>query len=249
MSAPEVFVNVGAPGAAETAGRWREFLTAHGFDFTRLESIDFAAGVPVIRDRAGRRFSVDFAGDRRNYAKKKSSFKSELISRALGAGRFGDEVLDLSAGLGMDAVFLAQLGYRVTALERHPLIFLALDEAARRMPELPLRFVFGEARAYLAAAAAVPAAVYFDPMFPEKKKSALPRQEMLFFRELVGADDDAGDVVQAVLSRPEVKRLAVKRPLRAPVIGGRRPPGQLEGKLIRFDLYGHEAGPRNGGPA
>ena len=79
--------------------------------------------------------------------------------------------------------------------------------------------------------------IYFDPMFPEKTKSALPRQEMVFFKALVGTDEDGSEVLKATLKLKKIKRVVVKRPLKAPVLG-LKPTGEIKGKLIRFDIYG-----------
>ena len=108
---------------------WSRFLQEQSFDFSSIQSIDLVSSVPLICDQAGRKFSIDFNHDPLNYQKKKLSLKSELISRALGAGANGLRLLDLTAGLGIDAVFLAQLGFQVTAIERNPLIYLCLENA------------------------------------------------------------------------------------------------------------------------
>lgn len=235
MITPNCFVHSGDVVAVAKAGKWAKFLTRNHFDFGLVERIDMTAGCPQIYDSAGNRFALDFE-NRQNYQKKKSNLKSELLSRALGAGKYGLNVLDLSAGLAVDAVFLAQLGYRVTAVERNPLIFLALEEALTHKPELSLQFKFGEALDYLKSdEAAGSDVIYFDPMFPEKTKSALPRQEMVFFRNLVGRDEDALQILEYAIRKPGVKRVAVKRPVKAPAL--LKTATTICGKLVRFDLY------------
>lgn len=235
MNFEDVFVNIQSPDAKKKADRWFEFLKENLFKFENIAKIDMGSQVPVIFDDFNNKFSIDFLNNKKNYLKKKSSIKSELISRALGGGRYGLQVFDLSAGLGIDSVFLAQLGYQVCAIERNPLIFLALNEALLATPDLPLKFVFSEATAFLKSTHLKTDVIYFDPMFPEKAKSALPRQEMVFFRGLVGSDDDAAEVIKAALSFNGVKRVVVKRPIKAPAI--LKPNSTIEGKLIRFDIY------------
>ncbi len=222
-----------------TAEKWTAFLQKNQFDYSSIEKIELSGRCPVIFDKAGNKFSIDFVNNKKNYAKKKSSMKSELISKAMGAGKYGLNILDLSAGLGIDAVFLAQMGYAVTALERNPLIYLALNEALQQKPELSLnlnlKFLFGEALEYLKNQQIKADVIYFDPMFPEKVKSALPRQEMVFFRKLLGHDEDAVKVLAAALCIKGVKRVVVKRPIKAAVL--KKPLAAIEGKLIRFDFY------------
>ena len=229
------FVHSGDAVAVAKAEKWSEFLTRNQFDFGLVDRIDMTTPCPQIYDSAGNRFSVDFVENRQNYQKKKLNMKAELLSRALGAGKYGFNVMDLSAGLAVDAVFLAQLGYQVTSIERNPLIFLALEEALTHKPELSLQFKFGEALDYLAGGPAGPEIIYFDPMFPEKTKSALPKQEMVFFRNLVGRDEDALQILESAIRKSGVKRVAVKRPVKAPAL--LKTTTTIEGKLVRFDLY------------
>lgn len=228
--------------------KWLSFLTKSRFDFSGLQAISFLENCPVMTDLQGNKFKIDFIEDRTNYHKKKSNIKSELISRALGGGRLGLRLLDLTAGLAIDSVFLAQLGFTVTALERNPLIFLALEQALAQYkqqqqllssdyPDLALDFQYSSAQDFLNATSPDFDVIYFDPMFPQKTKSALPRQEMVFFKNLVGSDLDADQVLQQALNMPGVKRVVVKRPLKAPCIGDVKPQHTLEGKLIRFDIY------------
>ncbi len=239
----DVFVNSQDTQSLIRTQEWKTFLNTQNFDFSIIQKIDMSSEFPVIFDLAGNKFSVNFRDNRLNYHKKKSSIKNELISRALGAGRLGLRVLDLSAGLGIDSVFLAQLGYQVTAIERNALIYLALNEANKlnsfENKGLGLEFIFSEAKEYLVQSKLNFDVIYFDPMFPDKAKSALPRQEMVLFKNLVGRDEDASEVLELSLSAKGVKRVVVKRPIRAPAL--LRPQSSIEGKLIRFDIYGVKA--------
>lgn len=222
---------------------WSRFLNEQHFDFSSIQSIDLVSPVPLICDQAGRKFSIDFNHNHLNYQKKKLSLKSELISRALGAGTNGLRLLDLTAGLGIDAVFLAQLGFQVTAIERNPLIYLSLENAWQDCQDeslkMNLKFIFQSAKNFLneSSNTGLFDLIYFDPMFPEKRKSALPRQEMVFFKNLVGSDDDAADVLSAALAKKFIYRVVVKRPLKALFVGDQVPQSQIKGKLIRYDIY------------
>lgn len=240
MSSQINFTNVNTTEAANKAKQWTEFLLHNNFDASFIREIDMSENCPAIFDNDGNKFCINFVDNKQNYHKKKASIKSELISKALGTGRYGLKVLDLSAGLGIDSVFLAQLGYEVTALERNPLIYLALNEAANHAAgvgmNLNLKFEFADAFKYLQTSKAEADVIYFDPMFPEKAKSALPRQEMVFFRNLVGSDDDASQVLEAAMSFNGAKRVVVKRPIKAAQL--LKPHSSTEGKLIRFDIYG-----------
>ncbi|MGZ3690431.1 MAG: class I SAM-dependent methyltransferase [Pseudobdellovibrio sp.] len=236
MKISEVFINTDSPETLQKAQAWSEFLKKEKFDLNSISRIDMSESCPAVYDQQGNKFKIDFVNNKTNYHKKKSSIKNEIISKAMGAGKQGLNLLDLSAGLGIDAVFLSQLGFKVTAVERNPLIYLCLKNAAEQVPDLKIKFVYSDSLSYLSEKNDYDV-VYFDPMFPEKSKSALPRQEMVFFKGLVGTDEDAAQVLQRALSLKKFKRVVVKRPLKAPELL-MKPTGSVDGKLIRFDIYG-----------
>lgn len=183
-------------------------------------------------------FKIDFS--EREY-KRAHRGAQELIAKACGLKKDIETVLDLTAGLGEDSVFLARLGFQVHGVERNPLIFALLIQAWKAAPpDFPrdrLSFYYGSALDVVPQMKSDPltTAVYFDPMFPEKKKSALPRKEMQIFKTVVGEDPDAAPNLEHLLNL-NFKRVVVKRPLRAEVLL-RKPDHQFLGKTIRYDVY------------
>ena len=78
------------------------------------------------------------------------------------------------------------------------------------------------------------AAVHIDPMFPAKRKAALPPKDMQLLRKLVGPDKDAEELVE--IARLLAPRVAVKRPRKVPpLVPG--PNAVIRGKLARYDVY------------
>ena len=77
--------------------------------------------------------------------------------------------------------------------------------------------------------------VYIDPMYPERKKTALPRKEMQIFRDLVGGDADAESLLERSLDLG-YRRVVVKRPLRSDPLK-KEPQHQFVGNTDLFDLY------------
>jgi 16S rRNA (guanine1516-N2)-methyltransferase len=166
------------------------------------------------------------------------------VVRAMGTAR---RVVDATAGLLGDAFLLAAAGLEVTAIERHRAVYLlALDGLARagrdaRLSELigaRIQLVHADAREWLAersGTAEAPDAVLIDPMFPPKRRaSALPRKEMVALRAVVGADDDAAELLaQARLAARE--RVVVKRGDDAPALGV--PDWSIAGTTVRFDVW------------
>lgn len=166
------------------------------------------------------------------------------IVKAVGDAR---TVVDATAGLLGDAFLLAVAGFEVTAIERSALVYLlAKDgvERAERDPRLAellggrLKVVHADAREWLGARAGTaeaPDAVVIDPMFPpKKKKSALPRKEMVALREAVGADLDAAELLAAARACAR-HRVVLKRGDDAPELA--KPDWSIEGTTVRFDAW------------
>ena len=84
--------------------------------------------------------------------------------------------------------------------------------------------------------------IYLDPMFPEKKKSSLPRKEMQIFKSLIGEPQNEIQLLEVALSVAK-DRVVVKRPLIGPAIGSEesKPKHRIThsflGKAIRYDMY------------
>ena len=77
--------------------------------------------------------------------------------------------------------------------------------------------------------------IYFDPMFPPRRKSALPGKRMQYLGELLGEGEafDTGLIPKA-LQRAR-SRVVLKRRLKDPVT--LRPDWTLRGRSIRYDVY------------
>lgn len=225
------------PKYADLADKWSVFLSQSQFIYKNEFKIIFDSEYPLICDDAGNKIRVNF--NNTEYNKHKKGLKSEPLSRALGAGQLGLSVLDLTAGLGVDSVFLCQLGYKVTAIERNPVMYLALRNALDlwdKKNQFNLNFLFDDATNFLKSIQSDQFDVaYFDPMFPDKSKSALPKQEMVLFKKIVGHDEDKVQVIQSYVSRRITKRFVVKNPLKAEKI--LNPKGSIEGKVVRYDIY------------
>ena len=195
-------------------------------------------------DRPGSGISVDFSGIA--FPSGLTAVRGMPLVRACGAAeaRAGARLVDATAGLGYDAFLLAAAGFRVTCVERSPLVARLLADGLRRLAEEPaplgevaarMALLVGDARQLFGTPALPDAEVcYLDPMYPPKKRaSALPPKEMQIVRALVGADLDAGELFGVALRHS--RRVVVKRPLHAEPLG--RPESTVSGKLARFDRY------------
>lgn len=193
-----------------------------------------------VRDRENRHLEIDFDKNHLDYQRKGHRGKSELVAKALGVAKGYRRVLDLSVGLAVDSVFLTQLGFQVTGVERSPVLYALLKEAFARTQKDYLKsyqLYFADSLSFLKEHKGQfdIDCIYFDPMYPHKKKSALPKQEMVVFRDLVGHDQDAAEVLKEALTWP-VQRVVVKRPIHAEeLLPGVR--HSYEGKVVRYDTY------------
>lgn len=196
---------------------------------------------------------VDFVAGAQAHRRKFGGGKKQLIAKAVGINKNkGVTVLDLTAGLGKDAFVLASLGCDVTLVEKHPLIFLLLEDGFNRarhdtsdetlIPILSrMRLLHTDGIAFLETVKELAQQVIFlDPMFPQREKSAAVKKDMMLLQSLLeedgGEGDDGGLLFQtAIASQPH--RIVVKRPKRALSLTNHQPNLQFKGKSGRFDVY------------
>ena len=77
--------------------------------------------------------------------------------------------------------------------------------------------------------------VYLDPMFPARRKRALPNRGLQHLQVLAAEYPvDLEECLAQARSRAG-RRVVVKRRLRDPKLG--RPSHQLKGHAVRFDVY------------
>ncbi len=189
--------------------------------------------------------SIDFDLNRRDYHRKIGG--KDPFLKAIGKKIAGKKVLDLTAGLGRDAVFLAQQGFDVIALERNSEIYSYLDQAKKncmRTDLQKLNFIFFDALDFLRKENLSDiCCAYYDPIFADVDKKtknehrkAKSRKEIVELKEIVGADYDTAEVLQALL-KSGIPRIVVKRALRANILAEIKPRQSILGKSVRFDLY------------
>lgn len=187
----------------------------------------------------------DFLGGSFGHRLRAGFGRREPLARAVGLkGGRAPSIVDATAGLGRDGFLLAALGLRVTLLERAPAMHGQLAEglaralaaggvAAAAAARMTLRL--GDARALLPGLA--PDVVLVDPMHPPRTKAALVKQEMRRVRAIVGADDDALELMQVALAAAR-DRTVLKWPLHAPPMAGLPAPHHiLRTKTLRFEVF------------
>ncbi len=188
---------------------------------------------------------VDFLKGRTGYRLSTTANTSQPLLKAINY-KTGQRlrILDATAGLGADSMLMAVSNCEVTMCERNPVMAALLEDGLDRARDSDqpisaiidhnISFIHANAINVLKERSQEFDAVYFDPMFPERKKSAKVKKEMRLAALAVGDDEDSADVLkQAIAFAP---RIIVKRPLKAePILAGFA--RQLKGRSVRFDIY------------
>ena len=189
--------------------------------------------------------SVDFVGGAVGHRHRFGGGRGQALPRAAGLVK-GEtpRIVDATAGLGRDAFLLASLGATVTLIERSPAVAALLAEGLARAREAGpeyaaiidrMTLVEGDARALLPTLS--PEVVLVDPMHPPRGNSALVKEEMRLLRDVVGADPDAFELMQAALAAA-TRRVVLKWPQRAAALAGLPPPSHsIAGKSTRYDVF------------
>jgi len=103
-------------------------------------------------------------------------------------------------------------------------------------PHEVARLTLNHADAAAALAPASFAAVYLDPMYPERRKSAKVKKHMQALQQLIGHHgDDATLLARARLAA--TRRVIVKRPQHAPPLADIAPHHAIDGPNTRYDIY------------
>jgi 16S rRNA (guanine1516-N2)-methyltransferase len=169
--------------------------------------------------------------------------KQGALNQAL--GKKTKRVLDATAGWGGDALLMCAQGYKVTLLERNPVMALLLNDAMRRLAmsewaqdnllNVP-SVIQDDAISFLQHQKADIDCIYLDPMFPPKrKKSAAVNKRLQLLQWMVGSDLDASQLLKSAMDFP-CTRVVVKRPDNAkPLIAN--PSQQYSSKLVHYDVY------------
>ncbi|MCI5120270.1 MAG: hypothetical protein D3908_03575 [Candidatus Electrothrix sp. AUS4] len=191
---------------------------------------------------------VDFTAGHAAFRRKQQ--KKELLVRAVGGkGGASLNIIDGTGGLGRDSFLLAAAGHRVRIFEQQPVVAALLADGLERAAIHPetaeictrIRLSVGDAVPALEALQEEKTGegvdvVYLDPMFPERRKSALVKKELQIL-QLFAEQDSAPERLLAAALQVAGQRVVVKRPLKAPCLTTLSPSHSLYGKTVRFDVY------------
>ena len=219
-------------------GRNNEYALQLCFDDNAIELFDTELNASI---------NVDFISGAMAHREKFGGGKGQSIAKAIGLNKFKNPaVIDVTAGLARDAYILATLGCDVTLIEQSPVLFALIKDGIERAlassQEHSVKhftdLVNANSMSYLqhSDTEKKPDVIYMDPMFPERKKSALVKKDMQILHKLIGEAEDEAELLTTALSYA-TKRVVVKRPIHAPVIAGHKPSMDISSKKTRYDVY------------
>lgn len=212
--------------------------------------IDFNEDQITLNDTdTNTQLSIDFTSGGLAHRLQYGGGKGQTIAKALGiTSKNKPHILDATAGLGRDSLILANLGCKMTLIEQSPVLAEMLNQAIELAQDNTL---FQQAtqhgfNCYNADACIFMRervidgcdVVYLDPMYPEKKKSALVKKDMQMLQALIGhsSDEVTAELLAAALNFA-TQRVVVKRPKGAEVLDGPEPTMALHSKKTRYDVY------------
>ena len=206
--------------------------------------------IELFDTRLNTAISVDFLRGTLAHRQQFGGGRGQAISKAMGL-RSGitPSILDTTAGLAGDAFVLATLGCPVTMIERSPIIYSLIENAIERASlnenfqtilKQGFHAINQDANNYITEQRASdkgrPDVIYIDPMYPDRKKSALVKKDMQILQRLHGADDNSAELLDNALQYAR-KRVVVKRPAQAEPLSKKKPNTCIKSKKTRYDIY------------
>ena len=157
------------------------------------EYLHFSEGKLQFHSRELGQMCFDFQDIYSYHKRQNYALSKEPLAKALGIKGSAEKrvIWDATCGTGKDSLLIHFFGANLTSFERNPSVYLLLKDALRRYP-INFNLIFGDA-SKLPISDIRPEVIYYDPMYPAKKKSALARKEMRIFKDMVGEDLDSGE--------------------------------------------------------
>ena len=177
---------------------------------------------------------------------KKGVVDTELVVRAARFKKGGNDltVLDATAGFGEDSALLAAAGFSVKLYEKDPVIAALLEDAIGRAKETEellevasrMELVCGDSISAMRNMEKSPDVIYLDPMFPERKKSALIKKKFQLLQKLEMPCENEAELLEAAFAAAP-RKIVVKRPAKGACLAGKKPSHAIAGKAVRYDVY------------
>lgn len=191
---------------------------------------------------------VDFVNGTLAHRQQFGGGRGQAIAKAIGLKKGKNpDVLDVTAGLARDAYILATLGCHITLVEKSPVLCELIKDGIKRglENEQSVKIISEHFRLHNFDATDFmqnmdenqrPDVIYMDPMYPERKKSALVKKDMQILQHLLAKNENDEELLKAALNCAR-ERVVVKRPSHAPCLGETKPATAISSKKTRYDIY------------
>lgn len=193
------------------------------------------------------RVRIDFSTGKNAHRRKFGGGVNQTLARATGLNKNKHlHIIDATGGLARDAFVLASLGAEIQILEQSPILCLLIESALQAgsldpsITHITQRMTVHHCNSVEALyepqhfkAADV---IYMDPMYPSRQKNAAVKKDMQLLHLMIGADHSAEKLLDAAL-KSAIKRVVVKRPIKAPPLSTHRLAGDVSSKNTRYDIY------------
>jgi 16S rRNA (guanine1516-N2)-methyltransferase len=190
---------------------------------------------------------VDFVNGALAHRQQFGGGRGQAIAKAIGLKQGKTPtVLDVTAGLARDAYILATLGCKVTLVEQSPVLYTLIKDGIERAltsnTEHSVKnftnLILADSKIYIEHAArdTPPDVIYIDPMYPERKKSALVKKDMQILHKLIGHSKNEKELLETALKLAK-HRVVIKRPIHAQPVTGMKPTMTISSKKTRYDVY------------
>lgn len=177
--------------------------------------------------------------------KRRSFLAKENLLQALNFNKLKSHenltALDLTGGLGRDAIILALAGIKVTIIERNPYLVIILNYLQQNFVTqgFEVNIIYADSLTFLQHNTNPYTCIYYDPMFADNKQ-ALAKKDMQLIDWFVGMNIDTcvNNLEIYNLAIKICHKLIVKRDNKQEfLIKQLKPTYQKLGKTIRFDVY------------
>ncbi len=190
--------------------------------------------------------SIDFNAGANAHRRKFGGGNNQTLARAVGLNKWDSlNIVDATGGLARDAFVMASLGAQVVIMERSPILCL-LIESALIASESDAQTQAICQRMSLSRGDSIglllhtdlnqPDVIYLDPMYPLRQKSAAVKKDMQLLHKLVGQTTDSTELLDVAM-RKALKRVVVKRPIKAEPLSEHRLTGAIKSTNTRYDIY------------
>lgn len=170
----------------------------------------------------------------------------ELLFQLINAKNKKFNIIDVTAGLGIDALLMANMGHRVTLIERNQTLVQILDYVVTNkvLPGVEnLHLVNADSQEYLQQITGIPDIIYIDPMFQDNQ-SAKPKKNMqlidMFLQTEANScshNDDNETLFKLAYQLAKTKIIVKRDNKQDPLVINPKASYSKKGKTIRYDVY------------